>query len=213
MIAPSAPNHWCQAPRPSPSASTSPTAISWTSGVSPCRRSPSAFLTVLRPPSQPTRYRVRTWVPPHGRGHAVGVLAEVAQFGPPLDGDAETGQALAQRLLHPRLRDHQAGRVGDIRRDRPAGLRIGLGDHLRAPVLAVRQMGDPGLEQLADHAEVVEHFLAARAQPLAARPAGELRRLVDDADRDAAPGQVAGDCQAGRAGASHENISVRHARQ
>ena len=35
MIAPSPVNHWCQASRPSPSTSTSPTAMSWTSGVWP----------------------------------------------------------------------------------------------------------------------------------------------------------------------------------
>jgi hypothetical protein len=79
-----------------------------------------------------------------------------------------------------------------------------------APVLAERHVSDPGLEQLVDQAEVPEHFLAARAQPLTARPPGKLGRLVDDAHRDAAPGQVAGEREAGRAGTDHENISLRH---
>ncbi len=96
-------------------------------------------------------------------GHAVGVLAEAAQFGAQFDGDVEVGQPLAQDLLHPPLGDHQAGRIGDVRRRHPSGLGVDFGDHLRSAVLTVRHVGDPGGQHTADHREVVEHFQAAWA--------------------------------------------------
>ncbi len=144
-------------------------------------------------------------------GHAVGVLAEAAQFGAEFDGYVEVGQPLAQDLLHPPLGDQQAGRVWDVRRGHPSGLGVDLSDHLRSPVLAMRQVGDPGGQHSVDHREVVEHFQAAWAQPFAAGTARELRCPIDDAHRDATPGKIACERQAGRAGTHHEDICLRHA--
>jgi len=104
----------------------------------------------------------------HSCGHAAGVLAEVTQLGAQFDSDVEIGKPLAQGSLHPPLWDHQTGRVGDVRRYHPVGLRVDLGDDFRAPVLAMRQVRNPEFQQPVDQAEVVEHLQAAWAQPLAA---------------------------------------------
>ena len=144
-------------------------------------------------------------------GHAVGVLGEAAQFGAQFDGYAEVGQPFAQDLLHPPLGDHQADRVGDAGCRQPPGLGIGLSDHLRSLVLAMQHVSDPGGQHPVDHREVVEHFQAAWAQSLTAGTTWELRCPIDDAHRDAAPGKVTRERQAGRAGPHHEDICLRHA--
>ena len=138
------------------------------------------------------------------------MLAEAAQPGAQLDGDAKAGQPLAQDLLDPPLGDHQADRIRDVRRGHVPGLGVGRGDHLRPPVLAEQHVGDPGGQDPVDHPEVVEHLQAARAQPLAAGTGRELRDLVDDAHGDAAPGKITRERQAGRAGPHHEDICLRH---
>jgi len=91
------------------------------------------------------------------------------------------------------------------------GLGVDLSDHPGSPVLAMRQVGDPGGQYPVDHREVIEHFQAARAQPLTAGTARKLRCPVDDADGDAAPGQITRERQAGWAGTYHEDICLRHA--
>ena len=144
-------------------------------------------------------------------GHAVGVLAETAQLGAQFDGDAEAGQPFAQDLLHPPLGDHQADRVGDAGCRQPPGLGIGLSDHLRSLVLAMQHVSDPGGQHPVDHREVVEHFQAAGAQSLTAGTARKLRCPVDDAHRDATPGKITRQRQAGRAGANHEDVCLSHA--
>jgi hypothetical protein len=144
-------------------------------------------------------------------GHAVGVLAEAAQLGAQFNSDAEVGEPFAQDLLHPPLGDHQAGRVWDVGRGRPSGLGVDLSDHLRSLVLAMRHVGDPGGQHSVDHREVVEHFQAAWAQSLTAGTARELLRPIDDAHRDATPGKITRERQAGRAGTSHEDICLGHA--
>jgi len=75
----------------------------------------------------------------------------------------------------------------------------------------MRQVGGPGGQYSVDHREVVEHFQAAWAQSLAAGAARKLRCPIDDAYRDATPGKVARERQAGRAGTHHEDICLRHA--
>ena len=83
-------------------------------------------------------------------------------------------------------------------------------DTFRASIFAMRQVCSPELQQPIGHAEVVEHLQAAWAQPLTARTAGKLGHSIDDAYRNATPGQVAHEREAGRAGAHHENIGLRH---
>jgi hypothetical protein len=146
----------------------------------------------------------------HSRGHAVGVLADCPQLGTEFDCDVEIGKPLAQRLLHPPLRDQQTRWVGDVRRCHPVGLRVDLGDDLRASILAMRQVRDPELQQPVYHAEVVEHLQAALAQPLTARTVGKLGHSIDDAYRNATSGQVTREREAGRPGPHHKNVSLRH---
>src|SRR6266568_6070659 len=135
MIAPSLVNHWCQASRPSPSTSTSPTAMSWdvrrlaAQTQAECLADGAAATIAADQVS-----RLYLSLTDRG-GYAVGVLAEAAQLGAQFDGHAEVSQPLAHDLLHPPLRDHQTGRVWDVRRGHLSCLGVDLGDHLRSPVL------------------------------------------------------------------------------
>jgi tetracycline repressor-like protein len=63
----------------------------------------------------------------------------------------------------------------------------------------MRHVGDPGGQHPVDHREVIEHFQAAWAQSLTAGTARELRHPIDDAHRDATPGKITRERQAGRA--------------
>jgi hypothetical protein len=146
----------------------------------------------------------------HGGGHAVRVLREVAELGSQLHGDPEVRQSLPQDLLHPPLRDQQSGRVRRVRRGNLAGLRVRLGDHLRAAVLAKDDVGGAGRQHPVDHPEVVEHLEAARREPLAPGTVRERVHPVHDPDRYAPPGQVACQRQPGRAGTHHQHAGPRH---
>lgn len=55
-------------------------------------------------------------------------------------------------------------------------------------------------------------LLAGWAQSLAAGTVPKLLCLIGDAHRDATPGKITRERQAGRAGASHEDICLSHPR-
>jgi hypothetical protein len=162
MIPPSLVNHWCQASRPSPSTSTSHVRRLSAQAQAECLADGAAAAVAADQVAGSELGRANRG------GHAVVVLTEAPQPGVQRDLHAEAGQPLTQYLFHPPLRYQQADRVRDVRRSRPPGFRVGLGDHLRASVPAVRQVGSAGGQDLVDHPEVIEHLQRARAQPFAA---------------------------------------------
>jgi hypothetical protein len=76
-----------------------------------------------------------------------------------------------------------------------------------------RRIGPAGLVHRVDHAEIVIDLQRARLDTLAARAGAMVGRRcsgLDDAERNAAAGEIAGQHQAGGSGAGNQHIGVGH---
>ncbi len=122
-----------------------------------------------------------------------------------------------QQFLGAPLREHpdRGERHGRVRDDRP-GAPDEVPLALRFAVLPVQHpgVGPAGGTDGGEQAEVLEDLLGPGLEPLAARAGEQRPRLLDQQRGDSAPGQVAGEGQAGRAGADNEDLGpgrgVRH---
>lgn len=137
------------------------------------------------------------------------VLGEIGDRRTEFDGDAEFGEPGPQDGLGVGLAEDPGVRVGHVRC---------RGDGFGHPALAHRGAAEvgahdrqiaPGGQDRVEHAEVVEHFQGARLDAVAARTGERHGGPVDDAHRDAAPGQIEGEGEPGRA-RSGDNYLVGH---
>ncbi len=124
------------------------------------------------------------------------------------DGPAQLGQPPAQDALGEELRHHQgqvAGLAGGVcrRLDDPRLLVTAI-----APVFALLRIFSAHRDQPVEHAEIFQHFLAARLDALAARTVERRGKLVDQPERHAAPAKLDGERQAGGTGTDDKDIDV-----
>ncbi len=147
----------------------------------------------------------------------VRVLVEAAQRGAEDDLAAEFAQPLVQQLLGAPLREHpdRGERHGRVRGDRP-GAPDEVPLALRLAVLPAQHpgVGPTGGMDGGEQAEVLEDLLGPGLESLAARAGEQRPGLLDQQRGDSAPGEVAGEGQAGRAGADDKDLGpgrgVRH---
>src|SRR5580658_654685 len=110
------------------------------------------------------------------------VLLETDQLASEFRLMAKLGQALSKRGLGQELRNHQRDLIGLRRR------RLGYLDHLRiliaavGAILTLRRVDTAGRYDAIDNSEVLEYFLGARLNALAARAAKGIRHFLDQAE-------------------------------
>ena len=177
------------------------------SSVTPGNGTPSVLRTVLRPPSAPTSQAARTvspvvsvavtpsssWVKPTSPTPNSTVDAEPGEprrAGSPrcATGPASTGFGYGTSGV--------GSTIGNVRA-LPHELAVDVG----AQRLGQLPRGEHGVE----HAEVVEHLEGAGLRPSPREPVNGCRRLVDDADGDAAAGEVDRQGETGRARTGNEH--------
>ena len=123
------------------------------------------------------------------------------------------GQALAQDRFGHELRQHQRDVVGLARRRLADLLEGRVLEAAIGPMHTLRRVRPAGGDQPVDHAEILEHFEAARLDALAARAVERLGRGVDQRERDTAAGELDRQGQPGRPCAADQNVSRELFRQ
>jgi hypothetical protein len=169
--------------------------------------------TGLFAPSQPASHdAVRVCVLPSGRRSfattPVGTLLERDELGPPAHVHAEGRELRAEHALVVVLAEHQDVRIGaqalaDVAERQP-GAEPGVGPQVDRIAFAAER------DRLVDDAEPRVDLERARVDGDRARLLRGPGMAVDDVDADAAPRELAGEHQAGRARADDEHVDVRN---
>jgi hypothetical protein len=141
-------------------------------------------------------------VAPH-QMHRLVVLTQLGQFEAALDGHALRCEVCCQDAFGLGLRGHQGVRKGALDNlDRQSHHLLAAGIHVHAGGL------DAGGDKVIDDAHSIEHVQAARVYRDGTGLGGGLVELVDDADGDAAAGEVARCDQSDRPGAHDDDVRV-----
>jgi len=152
-----------------------------------------------------------TWAADHGSalGHAIRILRQIDELGPELRRVAEPGEKIAQYAFGAPLRDHQPRGVGSVGARLPSLIQVMV--LIRAlPVVETDGHVEASAGQRpVDHAQVVQHLQSARLHALGARPGRRARCRLDQAEGDAAPGELAGERQSCRPGADDQHLDRR----
>jgi hypothetical protein len=145
------------------------------------------------------------FLPPVGMrehcGDAIGILRERHELRAELDFAAEIGKPRAQDIERLRLQQHPHAGIGHVgRRLAPLdAMKLGRSERLRPVPGQRRRIRPTGAVHTLDEAEVVVDFQRARLDALAARAGAMIRRRgkrLDDAERHAAPREIAGEHEA-----------------